>query len=392
MRYDFDHIPSCKGTCSIKWDQYGEEDIIALSNADMDFPVAECITRKLTETAQRGIFNYHLKPDSYYETIISWYERRFGWKVKREWILNTPGVWVSVRMCFDTYAGRGGKVIVQTPHFHPIAEIAKVAGVQLVLNPMRCEDGRYTIDFEDFEEKIIKEQPDAYFMVNIQNPTGRLFSKEEQIQLQEICRRHHVTVIADEVHANMCFDGRRHAPAPSVSETAMRNTVLINAASKAYNVMDLTYALVIIPDEALRRKYMEQMSGYSMDFATNAFGIAGIEGALSPDADEWLMQVTEYIHGNLDFLTEYCEKNLPQIKVIRPEGSFLVWLDCKALGLKDEELDDFFLKQAKVGLSSGIAYGDYGRGFERINLGCTRAVLTEGLNRMKAAIDGIGRE
>ena len=301
MEYNFDHSPSCKGTWSIKWDQYGDEDIIALSNADMDFPVAKCITDKLTETARRGIFNYHLKPDSYYDTIIKWYDRMYGWKIKREWILNTPG--------------------------------------------------------------------------------------EEQAKLQEICYRHHVTVIADEVHANMRYDGRKHAPAPSVSEEAMKNTVLINAASKAYNVMDLTYALVIIPDEGLRKKYMEQMSGYSMDFATNAFSIAGIEGALSPEADEWLEQVTEYVHENLEFLTEYCQKNLPQIKVIRPEGSFLVWLDCKKLGIKPEELDDFFLKKAKVGLSSGIAYGEYGKGFERINLGCTRAVLTEGLERMKAAID-----
>ncbi len=387
MKYNFDHSPSCKGTWSIKWDQYGDEDIIALSNADMDFPVAKCITDKLTETARRGIFNYHLKPDSYYDTIIKWYDRMYGWKIKREWILNTPGVWVSTRMCFDTYAGRGGKVIVQTPHFHPIAEIAHVAGVKLVLNPMIYENGKYAIDFANFEQEIIDEKPDVYFMVNIQNPTGRLFTKEEQAKLQEICYRHHVTVIADEVHANMRYDGRKHAPAPSVSEEAMKNTVLINAASKAYNVMDLTYALVIIPDEDLRKKYMEQMNGYSMDFATNAFGIAGIEGALSPEADEWLEQVTEYVHENLEFLTEYCQKNLPQIKVIRPEGSFLVWLDCKKLGIKPEELDDFFLKKARVGLSSGIAYGEYGKGFERINLGCTRAVLTEGLERMKAAID-----
>jgi len=262
-----------------------------------------------------------------------------------------------------------------------------VAGVKLVLNPMIYENGKYAIDFANFEQEIIDEKPDAYFMVNIQNPTGRLFTKEEQAKLQEICYRHHVTVIADEVHANMRYDGRKHAPAPSVSEEAMKNTVLINAASKAYNVMDLTYALVIIPDEGLRKKYMEQMSGYSMDFATNAFSIAGIEGALSPEADEWLEQVTEYVHENLEFLTEYCQKNLPQIKVIRPEGSFLVWLDCKKLEIKPEELDDFFLKKAKVGLSSGIAYGEYGKGFERINLGCTRAVLTEGLERMKAAID-----
>lgn len=386
MKYDFDNIPSCKGTWSIKWDQYGDEDIIALSNADMDFPVAECITQKLTETAQRGIFNYHLKPDSYYNSIIDWYDRMFGWKIKREWILNTPGVWVSTRMCFDTYAGRGGKVIVQTPHFHPIAEIADVAGVKLVLNPMIYEDNTYRLDFDDFEQKIIDEKPDAYFMVNIQNPTGRLFTKEELIRLHEICCRHNVTVISDEVHANMRFDGKKHYPAPSVSEEAMKNTVLINAASKAYNVMDLTYAVVIIPDEKLREMYMRQMSGYSMDFATNAFGIAGIEGAFSPDADEWLSQVTEYVHSNLEYLIGYCEKNIPELKVIRPEGSFLAWIDCRELGIKPEELDDFFLKKAKVGLASGIAYGKYGEGFERINLGCTRSVLKEGLERIRNAI------
>ena len=388
MKYDFDNIPSCKGTWSIKWDQYGDDDIIALSNADMDFPVAECITEKLTETAQRGIFNYHLKPDSYYDTIINWYARMFDWKIEKEWILNTPGVWVSTRMCFDTYAGKGGKVIVQTPHFHPIAEIAEVAGVDLVLNPMIYENNTYRLDFDDFEQKIINEKPDAFFLVNIQNPTGRLFTKEELIRLHEICYRHNVTVVSDEVHANMRFNGSKHYPAPSVSEEAMKNTVLINAASKAYNVMDLTYAVVIIPDEKLREKYMRQMSGYSMDFATNAFGIAGIEGAFSPDADEWLKQVTEYIHGNLEFLIDYCEKNLPELKIIRPEGSFLAWIDCRNLGIKPDKLDDFFLKQAKVGLSSGAAYGKYGEGFERINLGCTRSVLKEGLDRIKTAIRG----
>lgn len=386
MPFDFDEQLPRIGTGSWKWDQYNDPDIIALSTADMDFRAPDCVVNALVAAAQRGTYNYHYKPDSYYESIIGWYKRRHGWAIRREWLSNTPGIWAAFRISLSAYSKPGDRVIVQTPHFFPIRAIVAKAGCHLVTNPMILENGRYRVDLAGFERTVARERPSVYFMVNPQNPTGHVLGKQELLELTGICKKHNVVILSDEVHSNVLYDGAVHYPTASVSNDAMSNTVIITGASKGYNLMDLTYCILVIPDPELRRKYAEELTAYNYDFATNTFGVAGTEAAFSEAADGWMDELNAYLRANLDFLTGYMERHVPRIKVIRPEGSYLVWLDCRDLGMTPQEMQAFFLKTAKVGLTFGESYGPAGEGFERLNIGCPRKTLEEGLRRIRDAV------
>ncbi|MDO5349139.1 MAG: MalY/PatB family protein [Lachnospiraceae bacterium] len=386
MTFNFDEEIVRLGSGSIKWDQYNDPDIIALSNADMDFKSAPCIREALVRCAQTGQYGYTLKPDSYYKAIIGWYQRKFGLEVPREWILHTPGIWPAARICFGTYAKPGDKILVQSPHFHPIIVCIQDAGCEPVTNPMPLVDGRYLLDLEDFEQKIIEHKPSVFFMVNPQNPTGRAFSMEELTALGKICAKHGVVMISDEVHSNVLYNGHKHIPALALDKEITDNLILITSASKGYNIMGLTHCILIIPNSELRARYEKSMCGYSLDFAVNTFSVVATEAAFSQEADAWLADLNAYLQGNLDYLIEYVKANIPQIKVIEPESSYLVWLDCRELNKTPEELKELFLKRAKVGLTFGEGYGPLGEGFERINIACTRKTLKEALERIRRAI------
>lgn len=389
MKYSFDKPASRIGMDSIKWEQYDNPEIIALSNADMDFDSAPCIKDALVKCAERGWYGYTLKTDSYYDAIIGWYHRKFGVEIPREWILHTPGIWPATRICFGTYAKPGDKILVQAPHFHPIIECILGAGCIPVTNPMLLKDGTYSLDLDNFEEVIIREKPAVYFMVNPQNPTGRAFTVEELTALGTICNRHGVLMISDEVHSNVLYDGKKHTPAVMLNDEILDNLVLITGASKGYNIMGLTHCILIIPNEQLRQKYEKSMVGYSLDFAVNTFSVEATKAAFSPEADEWLAELNIYLQGNLDFMEQFFEKHATGIKVIRPDSSFVVWLDCRALGLGAPELRDLFLNKAKVGLTFGEGYGPLGEGFERINIGCARSTLEQALQRIADAVGNL---
>ncbi|MCH1950223.1 aminotransferase class I/II-fold pyridoxal phosphate-dependent enzyme [Enterocloster sp. OA13] len=385
--YDFDSTPSRIGTGSIKWDQYQDPEVIALSNADMDYLSAPCIREALIKFASGGQYGYTLKPDSYYDAITGWFCRRYNLKVPGEWILHTPGVWPAARICFGTYAKPGDRVLVQAPHFHPIIVCAEDAGCEVIINPMLLVDGKYELDLDDFRRKVEEYHPAVFFMVNPQNPTGRTFTREELEALGTICADNGVVMISDEVHANILFDGHEHITAVGLSQKVREHVVLLTSPSKGYNVMGLTHCILLIPDKELRKKYEKAMTGYSYDFAVNSFSIVASEAAMSPEADSWLQEVNTYLSGNLDYMTEYMERNLPRMKVIRPESGYLVWVDCREMGMSAEELHDLFLKKAKVGLTFGEGYGVCGEGFERFNIAVTRKVLAQALERIKDAVE-----
>ena len=387
MKYNFDEPTSRYGMDSIKWEQYNDPDIIALSNADMDFDSAPCIKEALVKCAERGWYGYTLKTDSYYQSIIDWYERKFGVKIPKDWILHTPGIWPATRICFGTYAKPGDKILVQAPHFHPIIECILGAGCVPITNPMTLKNGHYSLDLQEFEKVIIHEKPSIYFMVNPQNPTGRAFTMEELTALGTICARHGVLMISDEVHSNIIYDGKKHIPAVLLNDEILDNLVLITGASKGYNVMGLTHCTLLIPNGELRTMYEKAMVGYSLDFAVNTFSVEATKAAFSKEADEWLAELNTYLQGNLDFMTRFFEENVPAIKVIRPDSSFVVWLDCRELGLNSAGLRDLFLNKAKVGLTFGEGYGSLGEGFERINIGCCRSTLERALHRIANAVE-----
>lgn len=374
------------GTNSLKWDQYNDPDIVAMGVADMDFYAPEPVRQALIRCAQEGFFAYAGKPESYYQAIEQWYERRHGWKIKREWLSNVPGVWTGMRICIESFTEPGDALLVHSPHFHPIPSIVEDSRRRLVFNPLVLKDGRYEIDFEAMEETMVKEQVKAFIMINPQNPTGRVFTREELVRIGELCQKHHVVIISDEVHANILFDGHQHTPAGMIKEMEQLCAV-ITAPSKGYNLQGMTYCILVIPNPQMHERFEVGRHGYDMNFATNVFSMAAIEAAYA-ECDDWLKECNQYIEENLNYLSDYIQKNIPKISVIRPEGSYMVWLDFRKLGKTPEELKKLLL-DAHVGLTYGDTFGPEGNGFERLNIACDRSMLEEGLKRIKDMIDAL---
>lgn len=374
------------GTNSLKWDQYNDPDILAMGVADMDFYAPEPVRQALIKRAEDGFFAYEGKRESYYQAIENWYQRKYGWKVKREWLTNVPGVWTGMRICIESFTEPGDALLVHSPHFHPIPSIVEDSRRRLIYNPMVLKGDRYEVDFESMEKAIVEEQVKAFIMINPQNPTGRVFTKEELTKMGEICQRHQVVIISDEVHANILFGGCSHTPAGMVKEMEQRCAV-ITAPSKGYNLQGMTYCILVIPNEKMHERFEVGRHGYDMNFATNVFSMAAIEAAYA-ECDEWLAECNEYIEENLNFLMDYFKENIPKIKPIRPEGSYMVWLDCRELGKTPDELRELLLG-AHVGLTYGDTFGPEGNGFERLNIACDRSVLEEALKRIKTMADAI---
>lgn len=389
MKFNFDEQLPRIGTNSWKWDQYQDPTIIAMSTAELDFKSADYICEQLKGVAETGCFNYHFKPEQYYETVIKWFKRRHNWDIQKEWLVNVPGVWASLHTSLMAFAKPGDNVIIQTPHFSPLRGVIERAGCHIITNPMILKNGRYELDLEDFEAKVKETRPSVFILINLQNPTGRLFTKDELLALNRICAKYNVITISDEVHSNILYDGHVHYPAASISKEAEMNTVVVTAASKSYNLMDLTYCVLAIPNPELRRKYEFILTGYNWDFAVNIFSVTGLEAAFNEKTDPWLDALNQYLYENLQYLEDYFKKYIPRIKAIRPNGGYLVWLDCRELGMNPAELREFFLKKAHVGLTWGDTYGESGNGFERINIGCPRKTLEEGLCRIRDAVDAL---
>lgn len=375
------------GTNSIKWDRYNNEEIIAMGTADMDFISPQCITEALINRAKLGMFAYELKSDSYYNAIIDWYVQRYNWRIKKEWLSNSPGIWAGVRICIDSFTEPGDKIMAHSPTFHPVIDIVKKSRRDLVTNSLVLKDGHYTIDFEDFESKIA-DNVKIFILVNPHNPSGRVFTSEELTRIGEICNKHKVLVLSDEVHGGVVFKGHKHIPYGSISEEFAMNSIIITAASKSFNLQGLTHGILIIPNKKLLDIYESALIGYDFDFATNIFSLAAVEAAYR-HGGPWLDELIIYLQSNLHYLIDYFEVNIPKIKVIKPEGSYMVWLDCRELKMNKDEVENFFMTKAKVALTFGSGFGKDGERFARINIACSRNLLNEALERIKEAVNSI---
>lgn len=382
MESIFDEILPKEGLGYIKWGLSSEPDAIGMGVADMDFKTAPAVTEALVRTAASGMFSYHFKPDTYYESIVDWYHRTYNLPLNREWILNTPGTWAAFELCLQSFTQKGDGVIIQTPRFEPILNEVEYAGCQIITNPMILRDGKYELDFEDFENKIRTYHPAVYFMVNPHNPTGRVFTKEELTRLGRICLDNHVLMISDEVHSIITYDGHPHTPAFGVCEEMAQNCIVLLSPSKGYNLMDLTYCLIMIPNDKLRKKYEQSMRGYNFNFATNIFSVSAVQAAFSRASDPWVKDVTAYLADNLMYLKQFFSAKLPGIRVIIPEGSYFVWLDFREYNLTPDELRKRIEHQARVVLTWGETFGPDGEGFERLNFACPRATLDTALDRL----------
>jgi cystathionine beta-lyase len=385
-KYNFDEIIPRSGTNCIKYDarewMFKTDDVLPLWVADTDFRTPDFIVDAIRKRAEHELFGYTFKPDSYYDAIIGWMKRRHNWEVKKEWISFSPGVVAGLTIAIETFSKPGDGVIVQPPVYFPFFDSVKGTKRKLVENPLKNENGRLTFDFEDLKSKIDKTTK-LLLLCNPQNPGGMVWTRSELEKLSSICLENGVMVISDEIHSDLIFTGHSHIPFTKLSEEAAKNSLVCMAPSKTFNVAGLASSLVIIPDKTKHARYERALNVGHLGMG-NIFGTVALEAAYI-HGDEWLAQLMDYLWENYLFLEKFMKVHLPKINVMKPEATYLIWLDFRGYGMNDEELMKFTVNKAKVGLNNGGRFGTGGDGWMRLNIGCPRSVLEEGLNRLKIA-------
>ncbi|MBI5029241.1 MAG: pyridoxal phosphate-dependent aminotransferase [Chloroflexi bacterium] len=384
MKYDFDRVIDRRDTESIKWQAY-PRDVLPMWVADTDFESPQPVIDAILKRAQHGIFGYPERPASYSEAIIDWMRARHGWDIKREWIVNNPGVVAGLILAINTFTQPGDKIIIQPPVYHPFFHIVKNNGRQIVENPLREENGYYRMDLADLEKQI-DSRTKALILCSPHNPVGRVWTKDELTALGEICLRRNVLIFSDEIHSDLILRGNRHTPLAMISPELADLTLTFIAPSKTFNIPGMFTSALIIPNPKLNAQFCLTLENMAQGHG-NIFGMIALEAAYRHGA-EWLAQMLEYLQDNIDFTIRFFNERIPQIKVACPEGTYLLWLDCRALGLDQQGLRDLFLKKSKVALNDGSIFGVQGEGFMRMNIGCPRSVLQEGLERIERAVNG----
>lgn len=387
MKYDFDEQIERRGSDCLKYDFAVErgmpEDILPLWVADMDFRTAPCITERIQKDAAFGIFGYTDSKDDYFQTLSKWYETYFNWKVEKDWLVKTPGIVFAIATAVSAFTKEGDSVLIQQPVYYPFSSVIRSNNRKLVNNELVLKEGRYEMDLEDFEKKIVQEKVKLFILCSPHNPVGRVWTEEELQRIGEICLKYDVKIVSDEIHSDFVYPGIVHHVLMTVDERFQDICIVCTAPSKTFNLAGLQVSNVWIPNPELRRIFEQKISavGYS---EVNMLGLHACQAAYE-GGREWLEQLKEYLKGNLDFVRNYLKENIPQIKLIEPEGTYLVWLDCRELGLSEKELEQFIAQKAKLWLDDGIIFGKAGEGFERVNIACPRATLKEALERLKKA-------
>ncbi len=391
MKYNFDEIIDRRNTDSLKYDFAAERgkpaDVLPLWVADMDFKTAPGIIERAVADAASGIYGYTESKDAYFQAVASWYREYFGWNVERKWLVKTPGIVFAIGVAIQALTEPGDGVLIQQPVYYPFSEVIRDSGRKLVNNALVLRDGHYEIDFADFERKIAQEQVKLFVLCSPHNPVGRVWAPEELRRMGEICLRCGVRVVSDEIHSDFVYEGRKHYVFPTVDAAFQDNCIVCTAPSKTFNLAGLQVSNIFIPDAQIRRAFLRQMSavGYSQ---ANMIGLHACQAAYETGR-EWLEELKVYLKANLDYVRAYLAEYLPEIRLIEPEGTYLLWLDFRALGLTEERLEHLIVHEAKLWLDSGAIFGAAGEGFERVNIACPRAVLREALERLRGALDGL---
>ncbi len=385
MKYDFDEIIPRRHTNSYKWDGATDSNVLPLWVADMDFRTAPAITEALKQRVEHGIFGYTRVPDEYYEAVTAWFKRRHGWDIRREWMIYTSGVVPAISAIIKALTGPGDKVLVQTPVYNCFFSSIRNNECEVASSPLVYEDRTYRMDLEDLERKASDEKTKVMLLCNPHNPAGRVWTREELTAVGEICIRHGVTVVSDEIHCELVYSGHRHIPFASISDDFLRHSVTCVSPSKAFNIAGLQIANIIAPDETMRRR-IDKAININEVCDVNPFGVIATMAAYN-EGEEWLGQLLDYLWQNYLFLVEFCRTQLPDFPVARLEGTYLAWMDCRALGIGSEELEQLLVGEAKLWLNAGTMYGAEGEGFMRWNLACPRSVLEQALARFKAFVE-----
>lgn len=383
MTYDFDNIVGRRGTNSYKWDSSPNANILPMWVADMDFPTALPIIGALKRRVEHGIFGYVRVPDAYYEAVIHWFKNRHQWEMQKEWIIYTSGVVPAISAIIKAITNPGDKILVQTPVYNCFFSSIRNNKCQLVCNELIYENATYHIDFTDLEEKAADPSVKVLLLCNPHNPVGRVWSETELSQIGEICMRHNVFVIADEIHCELVYPGSCYTPFASISNEFLMHSATCTSPSKAFNLAGLQIANITIADEDIRNKVDKAINDNEV-CDVNPFGVDALIAAYS-EGISWLDELIPYLKENYDYLSAYFAKNLPRFPVTKLEGTYLVWIDCAVIGKPSSEIAKDLLEQNNLWLNDGIMYGKGGEKFLRLNIACPRAILKEGLKRLKMA-------
>lgn len=381
--YNFDELIDRTNTNCIKYDGrqmfFGNADLLPLWVADMDFRTPDFIVDAVKERAGHEIFGYTFRAESYNQSIVNWLKRRHNWDIKPEWISFSPGVVAGLTLAIEALSKPGDGVIIQPPVYFPFFDSVKNTGRTLIENPLKLENGRYHFDLEDLKQKITPNTK-ILLLSNPHNPGGMAWNEKELTGLAEVCLAHKIVIISDEIHSDLIFEGHKHTPLAGISDEIAQNCVVCMAPSKTFNTAGLTTSFLVIPNKRHFAAYERLMRVPHLHMG-NIFGTIALEAAYT-HGDEWLAQLMQYLQGNYTLLDEFFRQNLPEVKVMRPDATYLIWLDFSVFGLSDEALNQQLI-DGGVGLNRGVQFGKQGSGYMRINIGCPRSVLQEALLRIK---------
>ena len=391
MQYNFDEVIDRKNTNAVKLERckalFGTDDVLPLWVADMDFRTPDFILDALRQRLEHPILGYTMPPANFYPLMQQWITTHHNWNVKREWIGFLPGIVPGLAFAVQSLTEVGDEIIVQPPVYYPFFNVVKNNKRTLIYNPLIEKDGKFVMDFDDLEKKF-SPKTKLFILCNPHNPGGRVWTREELQQFAGICEKHNVTIVSDEIHADMVLPGNTlHTPMACVSEWAENHTVTFMAPTKVFNMPGLISSGYIIPNADLRHKFAEFLEASEMN-SGNLFAYIGAVAAYE-HGEEWRLQMLDYVKENIDFVAEYLSKHVPQIVPMIPEASFLVWLDCENLGMETDELHRFFSLQARLGLNKGTIFGPGGENHLRLNVACSRSVLAQAMEQLKTAVDAL---
>ena len=387
-RYDFDKVVDRKGSGAIKTDalkdKFGRADLIPLWVADMDFETPRFIVEALKERMEHPVFGYTAQPADYWPTVQKWIRDHHGWETQCSWMTFIPGIVKGIGMVINALLKDDEKVIIQPPVYHPFRLIPQGNKREIVYNPLHENaDGSYSMDFENLAQ-VYDEKCKLLILSNPHNPAGIVWPRETLVRLAEFCHSHGITVISDEIHCDMALFGNRHIPFASVSPEASACSITFGSPSKTFNIAGIVSSYAIVPDESLRERFFGWLEANEMNAAPMFSPIATI--AAFKHGEPWRQEMVRYIEGNVDAVIDFCARELPQIKPLRPQASFLIWLDCRALGMSREERNDLFINKAGLALNDGETFSPGGEGFMRLNVAVPRSVLMKAMNQLKDAI------
>lgn len=387
MQYDFDSLIDRHNTNSLKWDYverfYKRKDILPLWVADMDFRSPPAVIEALRKVAEFGIFGYSGTPPSFYDAVTGWMKRRHGWDIDRDWIALSPGVVPALHVLVRAFSKPGDQVIVQTPVYYPFFDAIKSGGREILDNPLRLDGDQYVMDLDDLERQLTP-RTKMIILCNPHNPISRVWKREELEALGELCLQHNIIVVSDEIHSDIVYPGFKHVPFSLVAGGFADNVIICTAASKTFNLPGLQTSSIIVPNPGLRKRFSDTMRQVGMPSPGN-FGITATEAAYRY-GEEWLNQLLVYLEGNIAFVQQYAAENIPGLKILQPQGTYLLWLDFSGCGVPADKLSDFVRDTARVALEPGRLFGCKEPGRERMNIASPRSILREGLGRIAEAV------